>query len=365
MPTPSASRPTRSPRTRQRVGDDGRRLATAGHALVVCVLALAFGSLLSAPGMHKSAFNREPGVGRDVALALTGPLAGFSSALFLDRPRRLVHHVIGRESADEIDIAIELPPPVTTVDAPTATTPTEPSPPPAKPKRIVFTPERKLRIWVAGDSLVVVPGYAIVRAAAASPVIEAVGDVDGRVATGLTRPDVFNWFTHVAAQLKKLRPKVVVLDYGANDDHSYMTGLPPGVSIGAFGSPAWSDEYRRRVAGMMDTVNRGGAVVVWIGLPVTRSEAQTQRLDTINAIVQSEAKARPGKAIFVDTYTMFAGDNGRYAEYLENRAGDLVKVRADDGVHFDPAGGALIARRVLKELNRLFDLTSWRKGKQP
>ena len=354
----------RAPRTAPRVGDDGRRLGTAGHALVVCVLALVLGSLLMAPGMHKSAFNRQSGTQREVALAITGPLATASHGLLLDRPRHLVQRAIGRGSADEIDTAIELPPPMTgpttTIPAPSPTT--KPSPgTPVTPAKVAFTPKRKLRLWVAGDSLVITPGYSIVRAAGASPVIQSVGGVDGRVATGLTRPDVFNWFTHIAAEVKRLRPKVVVVNFGANDDHGYMTGLPEGTSIGPFASATWSAEYRRRVVGLMDTVTRAGAVVVWIGLPITRSEAQTQRFDTINAIVQKEAKAQPGKAIFIDTYTMFAGDNGGFVEYLENANGDTVKVRAGDGVHFDTAGGDLIAREVLKQLNTLFDLTSWRK----
>ena len=154
-----------------------------------------------------------------------------------------------------------------------------------------------------------------------------------------------------------------MLNFGGNDDKGYMTGVPEGTSIGSFASPSWSAEYRRRVGGVIDIVNRAGGVVVWIGLPITRSEAQTQRFDAINAIVQKETKKRPGKAIFIDTYTMFAGDNGGFTEYLENAKGDTVKVRAGDGVHFDPKGGDLIARQVLKELNELFDLTSWRKQK--
>jgi len=36
-------------------------------------------------------------------------------------------------------------------------------------------------------------------------------------------------------------------------------------------------------------------------------------------------------------------------------------VRAPDGVHFEPAGGDIIARMVLKRLNEQFDLTTWRK----
>ena len=71
------------------------------------------------------------------------------------------------------------------------------APKPAAPRKLAFSPKQKLRLWVAGDSLVITPGYAIVRAAGSSPAIESVGGVDGRVATGLTRPDVFNWFEEI------------------------------------------------------------------------------------------------------------------------------------------------------------------------
>ena len=37
-----------------------------------------------------------------------------------------------------------------------------------------------------------------------------------------------------------------------------------------------------------------------------------------------------------------------------------MKVRADDGAHFDREGGDIIVREVLKKLNKLFDLTSRR-----
>jgi len=151
-----------------------------------------------------------------------------------------------------------------------------------------------------------------------------------------------------------------VLNFGANDNHDYMTGLPEGTTIGSFSSPTWNAEYRRRVAAVMDTVNGVGAVVVWIGLPVAESDTVTQEFDRINAVVQKEAKSRPGKAIFIDTYNMFAGDDGGFTEFLENARGDAVKVRAGDGVHFDTAGGDIIAREVLKRLNEQFDLTSWR-----
>ena len=45
---------------------------------------------------------------------------------------------------------------------------------------------------------------------------------------------------------------------------------------------------------------------------------------------------------------------------MKDLSGKLVQVRAGDGVHFEREGGDMIAREVLKVLNREFDLTSWR-----
>src|SRR4029453_18317560 len=86
-----------------------RRQWSAGHAVVVCFMALAIGLLLNAPGIHKSAYNKPDGWQRDVALALTGPLGGGSHALLLDRPRKGVQALIGRSDEDEIDTEIALP----------------------------------------------------------------------------------------------------------------------------------------------------------------------------------------------------------------------------------------------------------------
>jgi uncharacterized protein len=315
--------------------------------------------------MHKAANNGQPGTKRDVALALTGGLNHVSHALFLDRPRKLVQDAMGRGDADEINVAIVAPPATTepTTKPKPSTTPVEqPGAKPKPPAKVAFSPKKKMRIWVAGDSLVITPGYAVVRAAGGSPAIESVGGVDGHVATGLTRPDVFNWFQEIATKVKELKPNVVVLNFGGNDNHGYMTGLPPGVSIGEFAGPSWSKEYLRRLRIVMDTINRAGATVVWIGLPIVSSPTVTEAFDKLNAIVVKEAKRRgPKKAIYIDTYTMFAGDNGGFTEYLEDAKGDPIKVRAGDGVHFDTAGGDMIAREVLRQLNKVYDLTSWRK----
>ena len=349
-------RQTRRQRPRERVGEGGRRLHSAGSAVVVSLGALLVGAFLNAPGIHKSAHIQSEGWKRDVALAVTGPLDSVSGALLLDEPRRGLKAVLGRSDDDEIDTAVALP------ESPPPGNPgAEPPPPSPPPTRTKFTPKKQLRLWIAGDSLVVVPGESLLRAAAANRAIQRGAEIDGRIASGLERPDVFNWFDRIREVMRKERPQAVVLMFGGNDDHGFMTGLPEGVQIGSFGSSSWAAEYRRRVAGVMDTISRRGGFLVWIGLPITRDAEQTRRYDTINAIVSSEAAERPGRVAYLDTYFFFAGDDGGFAEYVTDSSGKLVKMRAGDGVHFERAAGDLIAGKVLAELDKRYDLTSWRK----
>lgn len=333
-------------RPRRRTGEGGRRLHSAGAAIAVSLGALGIGLLLNAPGLHKSATIQPEGWKRDVALAVTAPLETVSHALLLDRPREGLKAALGRSEDDVVD----------TVVAPDDEEPTETqTEPPAPPKRERFTARKPLRLWLAGDSLVTVPAESILREVAGRPV-EPVGDVEGRLSTGLERPDVFNWFTRTRNVMQKEKPDAVVVMFGGNDDHGYMTGLPDGVSISSFGSQAWREEYRRRVATILSTATRNGAFVVWIGLPITNDAEQTRRYDTINAIVQAEAAKRPGRASYLDTYFFFAGNDGGYAQYVEDGAGRLVKMRADDGVHFERAAGDLIAGKVMERLERRFRL---------
>jgi len=343
-------RDTRRLRRRTRRTEDGRRLHSAGAAILVSAAALLLGAVLNAPGLHKSATIQPEGWKRDVALAVTEPLASVSDALFVDRPRRALKTALGRSGDDEIDTAVAVPALPGPVD----------EPPPRPPRRERFAPERKLRLWIAGDSLVVVPGQSLLRAAGGSPVIEPVGPIEGRIASGLERPDVFNWFRHIPKELQKTKPRAVVVMFGGNDDHGFMTGLPEGTEIGSFWSATWEAEYRRRVGGIMDAVARRRAFLVWIGLPITRDAEQTRRYDRINAIVHSEAAKRPDWVSYLDTYFFFEGDNGGYAQYVSDDSGKLVKMRAEDGVHFERAAGDLIAREVLRRLNKRYDLTSWR-----
>ncbi len=382
-PTRTRSRRRRDDRTPRGplAGENGagrgprRKLHPAGQAVIVGIGALVLAAFLNAPGLHKTADSLDPGWKRTIALPITEKLATISHYTGLDLPRRGLKAALGRSGDDNITAAIVLPPPPQPVSptpppppphdhgtSPPPPPPVSPTPPPPPPKMQAFSPKHPLKVYVAGDSLIIVPGNSLLRAMGSK--VYKPFPVNGQVATGLERPDVYNWFDQIKNVMKKQKPNVVVVAFGANDNHSYMTGLPPGVDIGQFGSAAWIKEYRRRVGGFMDTVIRGGGFIVWLGMPIVSSKSESSQFDLINRILYQEAKKRPNGAAYIDTWFQFADPKtGGYAEYLPNAGGQLVKVRADDGVHFEPAGGDIIARLVLKELNKRYDLTSWRHTK--
>ena len=346
--------------------DPQREFASAGRAVLVALLALVVGCVLNAPGVYKAAYNRPDGRQRAVALALARPLMDVSDALRLDGPRELLQAAVGRSGVDRVDVSI------TALSAEPLRTsaqvahggraqPSGDGLAAAEPSKPEYSPKRPLRVWIAGDSLVITPGYALVRAVGANHAVVNVGGVDGQLATGLSRPDVFNWFREIQDQMGRLRPDVVVLTFGGNDDHPYMTGLPSGRSIGSFGDAAWRKEYTRRVDIVLDTISRSGALAVWVGLPITRSADQSRRFAVVNSVVRKAVKQRSDEAAYIPTASLLASPGGSYAQYLRV-SGRLVDVRAPDGVHMAPAGGSIVAHHIVSVLQRHFDLTSWRKG---
>jgi hypothetical protein len=344
----AADHPTRAQRQRQvhETGDPPRRLMPVGRVWVIGLVCFLIGALLNAPGIRKTALGQDVGWHRDVATFFADPLFDVSHALLLDRPREGLQEIIGRSGQDDVDFT--LPSPTLPDDDPT--TPTT-----LPPKR-AFSPTNQMRLWVGGDSLAITPGESVINQAIGTNVIGITDAVDGHVATGLARPEVFNWPAYLQEVISSKNPDSVVLTIGSNDDQS-LTGDGGGQ---AFGYPDWQEEYRRRVGGLMDLVTGSGdRTLFWVGIPLVRNGARIEGYTLINDIVKSEAAKRPGKVVFVDTVPVLSGPDGGYADYLANADGTVVQVRAGDGIHFTREGGDRIATAVLAAMGKTFDLTSW------
>src|SRR5262245_45644428 len=324
----------------------GRRPMAAGNVAIVLLLAAIVGSLLNAAGIRKTANGQPVGIRRDLARFFAEPLYDISQALQIDELRKGIQSVAGRTGDDDINTS--LPDPITTGTTPEGT----PVSTTAPPKKQAFSPTKRLKVWVGGDSLSITPGESFVNLAPGTEVIDVANNfVDGHVATGLARPEVFNWPDHMLDVIAADQPNALVITLGSNDDQN-LTGEG---GVGPYASPEWMTEYRRRVGGMMDVLTANSdRVLFWVGVPVLRVRAE-DRYNPINQIYREEAEKRPGRVVYVDLDSKFRGPDGGYVDIIND-----VQVRTPDGTHFSRAGGDQVAQLVLDAMNRTYDLQSWR-----
>jgi hypothetical protein len=85
--------------------------------------------------------------------------------------------------------------------------------------------------------------------------------------------------------------------------------------------------------------------VAYVGVPILAT--RNEQWPIINAVIREEAAKRT-RAVYVDSFSLFQDPNGNYTQYLPNGKGQLVQVRTADGIHFQRAGGDLLANRTLE-----------------
>jgi hypothetical protein len=331
---------------------------SAARGFLVLVVALLIAAVLDAEGLRKQAQIQQQGVGRSVALAVTKPLVSFSRALHLTTPRHELQVAIGRQDEDRIDttVRLTLPPPAGPLPKRNMDTHVQPKRKHmyihvhrAKP---VFTAAHPLKVWVGGDSLAQLPGDGLERVAGKD--VDVVG-IESRLSTGLSRPDLYNWFTRIPQAVAQYHPQVVALSFGADDAHDYMAGVPAGRTVGPFGSPSWIAEYYRRADGVTRELAADGVYVVWLGLPIPDGPGFKHSFPIVNRIIERVVKHNAKHSTYVDDWDLFAGARGQYTPYKRVH-GKYTLLRLSDGVHYTDAGGDLVATQVLKQLRDVYSL---------
>ena len=352
------------------------RRASARDVFVTIVVCLSLWALLAAPLLLRSAEAGPVGTRRSAALALLRPLVAISDGLFLSRATGSIERALGRDPdqapGGELELpAFALPPnefePKPTHAAPTAgPDPAETSPPPAHTgsegkdeapaeepvaATALRTPTRsnKLRVAVIGDSLSQGLGPAIERWM--NPSVVRVLSL-GRQSTGLSRADYFNWQAGMRQIVEEFRPDLVFVMLGSNDAQAQISR--DGISI-PVGSAQWVQGYRERAANLLREATRAGTHVVWVGIPIVDERQRWDFYRRVNDIYRDTASADP-LGTYVDTWTPFEGRDGGYTAFVRNERGDLVEVRASDGVHFTPSGYTFLGRLAIHAADQAFGM---------
>jgi uncharacterized protein len=354
---------------------DPRRRARARDVLVTMLVCLGLWTLLFSPILERNAETGPVGARRSVALAVLRPVTAASRAIGLTAVVDPALQALGddpnAQAGGELDLPdLHLPPLGST--GRTGTTGDDHPPqgggtqgskheqgdhgdggagvePVVAPIRTP-SPQSKLRVVIVGDSL----------SQGLGPAVEGWFDPDvsrvfplGRQSTGLARQDYFNWSKAMREIEDKIRPDLVFVMLGTNDNQAQISRDGTDVAVG---STAWVEAYRDHVEAFLHEATSAGSHVVWVGVPVVRDHRRWDFYRRVNAIYEAAAEANP-LATFVDTWDAFRARDGGYAAYLRNERGVVQEMRAPDGVHFTPTGYGYVARLAIRAAADAFDLS--------
>ena len=191
----------------------------------------------------------------------------------------------------------------------------------------------RLAMYVGGDSISRDLGEGLARI---TPVDLVRIDLDPRPATGLSRPDFFDWSQHLAGVLTESVPDVIVVLFGAND---FQNVEYEGEILDRFGDE-WLELYRERVDLIMTLLSQPDTQTVWVGQPPVRESQLSGGLARMNEVYEEVAAEHP-QVTFVDTWALFSDEQGSYTDEI-----DGVRLRREDGVHLTIAGGNRLAEAV-------------------
>jgi uncharacterized protein len=162
--------------------------------------------------------------------------------------------------------------------------------------------------------------------------------------SGFARTDTYDWNEQLAKLLKEDTYQIAVVMFGASD----AQGVRSGKEWLKVGSEGWREIYGQRVEAFIKQLRAANVAVYWVGLPIMRSATQNEDAEKLNDVYRE--KAFINGARYVETWTGFSDESGRYSPYGPDMTGQVKRLRADDGVHFTARGYLKLAHFVEKDL---------------
>lgn len=319
----------------------GRRTMPAGRVLIVMLVALLVWALLYAPSLKRASEAQPLGTRRTVSLWVLGPLAAFSDAVRLSTATDGASQALGRDpdAAPGGTIDVEEPEDIPTIGPSASVSPTPDEPVDEDTKIRRPTTQDELRVVVVGDSLAAGLGVYLEREF--DPDLVRVSR-QGRISTGLSRLDYFDWMSEMEKIEESFRPDLVVVMIGDNDNQNLLT--PSGQTDAEIGTFRWPEGYAERVETFTRIGVDGGAHVAWVGLPIVETKERWPVMQRQNGIFERVVDETPN-AVYVDTWDRFATRDGAYTPFYWTD-GNVELIRASDGLHFNPRGYELVAEAV-------------------
>jgi len=183
----------------------------------------------------------------------------------------------------------------------------------------------------------------------------------GKSASGLARPDFFDWPGEAKKQIDARDPDLVVVIMGGNDGQD-LTKRPKdktGKRV-SWGDPdAWKTDYRARVDAFLGDLAADDRKVLWLGLPKMGMRSLETKLEIIRAIQKDAVEALGDRGSYVDTIPFVTDDDGNLiGEARVGKYRKLQQIRAEDRIHFTMSGSEYFADRVYPEVLRVLGISA-------
>lgn len=213
----------------------------------------------------------------------------------------------------------------------------------------VPTTSSPYRVLEIGDSLGVDLGFALQRIWGAGTTVQVSADAVGD--SGLANTGFYDWPATLAGDLSATHPQLVVVLLGAND----MQSLAVGGADAPYGTTAWDQAYRARVAQISQEVAAAGADLLWVGEPAMQTPRLSAGMTHIDGIDAGVVGGQPWAA-YLDPNPALSPAGGFATTGPTPATGAPTALRTPDGVHLTPAGAAVVALAAARAVATAFDV---------
>ncbi len=252
------------------------------------------------------------------------------------------------EAAPSADVAPTFAHATGSPDAPAPAVAADPEP--DEPPPVDAASPEPQKVLILGDSLAATGfGAMLEKRLDAHP--QVVCYRKGKSASGLARPDFFDWIAEGKRQVELRQPDLVVVILGGNDGQDLTPRKRSGDKRVAWQHDDWAASYRARIDEFLGVIAAPGRRILWLGLPTMGLRSLEQKLELIRSI-QAEAVAAVGDdAVYLDTTPFVTDENGQMLrEARVGERGKLQQIRAEDRIHFTMPGSEYLADRVYPEV---------------
>lgn len=173
-------------------------------------------------------------------------------------------------------------------------------------------------------------------------------DRRGKSATGLARPDYFDWMAEGERRVARHNPDLVVVIIGGNDGQDLK---PKATGRRVFwNSDKWTGAYQERLLQFSKVLMAGGRRLVWIELPAMDHSSLEKKLEIIRRVQKQTLATLGDEASYLATKPWFYQGDALLKRVKVKGYKQAQVLRQDDGIHFTVPGSRYFANRVYPKI---------------